>query len=99
MILPSVLCLSGMRLLPEEERLETLAILDQNRREVERQMSVLPIVIETPSQVRDGQGHCFFSNCHFIHVKMSSLTSIDAGMLVGDNTSFMGLGVFGAIQE
>ena len=47
-----------MRLLPEEEQLETLTILDQNRREVERQISVLQVVIETPSQVslgnRDG---------------------------------------------
>lgn len=42
----------GMRVLPEEERLETLAILERNRKEVERALQAMPIVIETPSQVR-----------------------------------------------
>eukprot|EP00877_Chromochloris_zofingiensis_P007501 jgi/Chrzof1/3003/Cz12g07200.t1 len=43
---------AGMRMLPEEERLETLAILEQNRSEVERHLQALPITIETPSQIR-----------------------------------------------
>lgn len=42
----------GMRMLPEEERLETLAILENNRREVESAIQRLPIIIETPSAVR-----------------------------------------------
>ena len=54
MIVPAVLCTSGMRLLPAEERLVTLAILDQNSREVEKQISVLPTVIKMPSQVSEG---------------------------------------------
>jgi hypothetical protein len=40
-----------MRLLPEGERRDTLALLEQNRAEVERQLAALPIIIETPSQV------------------------------------------------
>ncbi|KAJ9513997.1 hypothetical protein QJQ45_021078 [Haematococcus lacustris] len=42
----------GMRLLPEEERLETLSILERNRVDVERALQSMPIVIETPSQIR-----------------------------------------------
>lgn len=41
-----------MRLLPEEERLETLAILERNKHDVERALQGLPIIIETPSQIR-----------------------------------------------
>ncbi|GFH13672.1 enkurin domain-containing protein [Haematococcus lacustris] len=44
--------LAGMRLLPEEERLETLSILERNRVDVERALQSMPIVIETPSQIR-----------------------------------------------
>mmetsp|Transcript_25560 Transcript_25560/g.64845 ORF Transcript_25560/g.64845 Transcript_25560/m.64845 type:complete len:296 (-) Transcript_25560:370-1257(-) len=42
----------GMRLLPEEERLETLAILERNKRDVEKALQSMPIIIETPSQIR-----------------------------------------------
>lgn len=42
----------GMRMLPEEERLDTLAILERNRQEVERQLQNLPLLIETPGQIR-----------------------------------------------
>ncbi|GFH06303.1 4-diphosphocytidyl-2 C-methyl-D-erythritol synthase [Haematococcus lacustris] len=42
----------GMRLLPEEERLETQSILERNRVDVERALQSMPIVIETPSQIR-----------------------------------------------
>lgn len=42
----------GMRLLPEEERLETLQILQKNREEVERAIQGLPLRIETPSAIR-----------------------------------------------
>ncbi len=41
-----------MRILPEQERLETLHILACNREEVERQLAGLPIIIETPSMIR-----------------------------------------------
>ena len=41
-----------MRLLPEEERLETLQILQKNREEVERAIQGLPLRIETPSAIR-----------------------------------------------
>lgn len=43
---------AGMRMLPEEERLETLGLLEANRLEVEKQLQQLPILIETPGQVR-----------------------------------------------
>lgn len=42
----------GMRLLPEDERLETLAILAKNREEVERAIQHLPLRIETLSAIR-----------------------------------------------
>lgn len=42
----------GMRMMSEEERLETLQILDQNHREVQDAVQRLPFVIETPSQIR-----------------------------------------------
>jgi hypothetical protein len=41
--------------LPEAERQETLALLQQNRQEVEAKLSALPIIIETHSMVR-GRG-------------------------------------------
>lgn len=52
-----------MRMLPEEERLETLAILEQNRSEVERHLQALPITIETPSQVGVGRMMYFQHMC------------------------------------
>ncbi|GAX83094.1 hypothetical protein CEUSTIGMA_g10520.t1 [Chlamydomonas eustigma] len=42
----------GMRLLPEDERLETLTVLQKNRHEVERALQALPLRIETPGQIR-----------------------------------------------
>ncbi|MEW5301363.1 MAG: hypothetical protein WDW36_004226 [Sanguina aurantia] len=42
----------GMRMLDEEERLETLAILTRNRAEIDRAIQGLPIIIETPGQIR-----------------------------------------------
>lgn len=38
--------------MPDEERLETLAILDANRAEVEAEIQRLPFVIETPSGLK-----------------------------------------------
>jgi hypothetical protein len=38
--------------MPESERQETLALLQQNRQEVEAKLSALPIIIETHSMVR-----------------------------------------------
>lgn len=42
----------GMRLLPEEERLETLEILRRNREEVERAIQHLPLRTETQGAIR-----------------------------------------------
>jgi hypothetical protein len=42
----------GMRLLPEDERLDTLAVLQKNRQDVERALQALPLRIETPGQIR-----------------------------------------------
>ncbi|KXZ51626.1 hypothetical protein GPECTOR_12g590 [Gonium pectorale] len=42
----------GMRLMPEEERQETLEVLKQNREEVDRAIQGLPLRIETPSAIR-----------------------------------------------
>jgi hypothetical protein len=41
-----------MRIMPEEERLETLKILDANRVEIEEEIQKLPFVIETPSGLK-----------------------------------------------
>lgn len=43
---------AGMRLLADEERLETLFALQRNKGEVERAMQALPLRIETQSQIR-----------------------------------------------
>ncbi|PNW79608.1 hypothetical protein CHLRE_08g359850v5 [Chlamydomonas reinhardtii] len=42
----------GMRLMPEDERLETLEVLKKNREEVDRAIQQLPLRIETPSAIR-----------------------------------------------
>ncbi|KAG2494455.1 hypothetical protein HYH03_007507 [Edaphochlamys debaryana] len=42
----------GMRLMPEEERQETLELLKKNRDEVDRAIQGLPLRIETPSAIR-----------------------------------------------
>ena len=42
----------GMRVMPEDERQETLAILNANRAEVEEEIQQLPFVIETPSAIK-----------------------------------------------
>ena len=41
-----------MRLLSEDERLETLAVLQKNRADVERALQGLPLKIETVGQIR-----------------------------------------------
>lgn len=43
---------TGLRQMPEAERLSTLRLLDANRAEVEAKIATLPIIIETPSMVR-----------------------------------------------
>lgn len=40
--------------MPESERLETLALLERNRAEVEVALSAMPIIIETHTLVREG---------------------------------------------
>lgn len=42
----------GMRMMSDEERLDTLAVLDTNRSEVETELQKLPFFVETPSQIR-----------------------------------------------
>lgn len=42
----------GMRMMSDDERLDTLAVLDTNRTEVEAELQKLPFFVETPSQVR-----------------------------------------------
>mmetsp|Transcript_4200 Transcript_4200/g.10791 ORF Transcript_4200/g.10791 Transcript_4200/m.10791 type:complete len:272 (-) Transcript_4200:93-908(-) len=43
---------AGTRLMPEDERLQTLAMLESNKVEVEKHLSLLPFVAETPSQIK-----------------------------------------------
>lgn len=45
-------CPPGMHLMPEEERLETLHVLQASKDEVKQQIFRLPLVIETAGQVR-----------------------------------------------
>eukprot|EP00798_Chlamydomonas_sp_ICE-L_P005389 gene5389-5611_t len=42
----------GMRLMAEEERVETLSILKRNKEEIEKSLWALPLRIETPGQIR-----------------------------------------------
>ena len=42
----------GTRVMPEEERLQTLEMLESNKVEVERNLAQLPFVAETPSQIK-----------------------------------------------
>ncbi|BDA46905.1 hypothetical protein COCOBI_09-3580 [Coccomyxa sp. Obi] len=46
----------GMRMLPEEERLEMLSLLEASRDDTEARIRALPFIIETPSQrkLKDG---------------------------------------------
>ncbi|GBF95728.1 hypothetical protein Rsub_08710 [Raphidocelis subcapitata] len=43
---------AGMRVMPEEERTETLALLERNRGEVEAALAAMPIVVETAGMRR-----------------------------------------------
>jgi hypothetical protein len=45
-------CPSGMVLMPEEERVKTLATLRESYDQTRRKMNVLPLRIETLSQIR-----------------------------------------------
>jgi len=49
---PDPNCPKGMALMPEEERLNTLEVLEQNREEALRQLGKLPFVIEVPSALK-----------------------------------------------
>jgi len=42
----------GMRLMDEEERLDTLVLLEKNKIEVERKLLQLPLIVETPGMKR-----------------------------------------------
>lgn len=42
----------GMRILPEDERLRTMEILAENKKNVEQELRKLPFTCETPSQIR-----------------------------------------------
>lgn len=41
-----------MRIMGDDERTETLAVLEKNKEEVEDALSKLPFVVKIPSQVR-----------------------------------------------
>lgn len=43
----------GMRMMSNDERIETLEILEKNREEVMEAITRLPFVAETPSQIRN----------------------------------------------
>eukprot|EP00742_Colponemidia_sp_Colp-10_P003672 GILJ01003908.1.p1 GENE.GILJ01003908.1~~GILJ01003908.1.p1 ORF type:complete len:283 (+),score=55.78 GILJ01003908.1:47-895(+) len=45
-------CPAGMRLMPEEERQETLQVLEDTREQVSKDLSRMPFVVETPSAVK-----------------------------------------------
>ena len=45
-------CPKGMTLLPEEERLETLKVLQQNAAETNKVLSKMPLLVETPSLIK-----------------------------------------------
>ena len=42
----------GTRVMPEDERLRTLEMLESNKLEVEKHLKLLPFVVETPSQIK-----------------------------------------------
>lgn len=42
---------AGMRIMGDEERIETLAVLQKNKEEVEDALSKLPFIVKIPSQV------------------------------------------------
>lgn len=42
----------GMRLMPEDERVQTLGLLQRSRAETEKALQAMPFTIETPSQIR-----------------------------------------------
>ena len=52
---PDPNCPSGMCLMPEEERLNTLDVLKESKSDALRQLQALPFVIETPSLIRKQQ--------------------------------------------
>ena len=45
-------CPKGMTLLSEEERVETLAVLQKNAAETSKTLSKMPLVVETPSLIK-----------------------------------------------
>lgn len=50
--MPDPSCPVGMKLMPEQERVETLQILERNKAEAMNQLTKLPFVVETPSMIR-----------------------------------------------
>lgn len=50
--MPDPSCPIGMKLMPEQERIETLRVLERNKAEAMNQMTRLPFVVETPSMIR-----------------------------------------------
>ena len=50
--MPDPNCPPGMKLMPDEERLETLEVLLKSRTEALKQLQHMPFVVETPSATR-----------------------------------------------
>ena len=49
---PDPNCPKGMKLMPEEERVQTLEVLQNSREEAINQLAKMPFVLETPSAKR-----------------------------------------------
>ena len=50
--LPDPACPRGMKLMVEADRVETLKVLRESQEEAQKQLSSLPLHVETPGQVR-----------------------------------------------
>lgn len=49
---PDPTCPRGMKVMPNDERIETLGVLRESQAEARKQLYALPLTIDTPSQLR-----------------------------------------------